>query len=165
MNLLIISGTPHYQSGGRVVGWGPAIEEIDHLATLFSHVVHVAPLHFGEAPAVMSPHRNPKVRFVPVRPAGAPGLWGKADVLLHAPGFLTTILTHLRDADAVHVRCPSNIGLLAILLLAFLRGPKRRWISARVAGSWHISSRHPSPKFLCPSSSLRITSLALASGA
>ena len=141
MNLLIISGTAHFMAGGRAAGWGPAIEEIDHLATLFSNVVHVAALHFGEAPAVMSPYRNPKVRFVPVRPAGAPGLWGKAGVLLRTPGYLRTILTHLRDADAVHVRCPSNIGLLAVLLLALLRGPKRRWI--KYAGEWRPSGPEP----------------------
>lgn len=141
MNLLIISGTSHFQSGGRIVGWGPAIEEIDHLATLYSRVVHVAPLHSGEAPQVMSPYRNPKVRFVAVRPAGAPGLWGKADVLRRAPGYLRTILTHLREADAVHVRCPSNIGLLAIFLLALLRGPKRRWV--KYAGEWRPGGPEP----------------------
>ena len=141
MNLLIISGTAHFMAGGRAVGWGPAIEEIDHLATLFSRVVHVAPLHPGEAQAVMSPYRNPKVRFVAVKPAGAPGPWGKADVLRRAPGYLRTILAQLREADAVHVRCPSNIGLLAIMLLALVRGPKRRWV--KYAGEWQ--PRGPEP--------------------
>lgn len=134
MNLLIISGTSHFQSGGRFVGWGPAVEEIDHLAALFSRVTHIAPLHPGEPPAVMSPYTNDRVRLVPVKPAGAPGLRGKADVLRRAPAYLRTILTHLREADAVHVRCPSNIGLLAIVLLALVRAPKLRWI--KYAGEW-----------------------------
>ena len=138
MNLLIISGTSHFTAGGRVAGWGPAVEEIDHLATLFSRVVHIAPLHPGAAPVVMSPYRHRGVEFVPVKPAGGPGWLGKADVLLRAPGYLRTILAHLGEADAVHVRCPSNIGLLAIVLLAFMRGPKLRWI--KYAGEWRPRS-------------------------
>jgi len=134
MNLLIVSATAHFRNGNQVVGWGPAVEEIDHLAGLFSRIVHVAPLHAGKPAAVMSPYTNGRVRFVPVRPAGGPGWLGKLDVLLHTPGYIRTILAHLDQADAIHVRCPSNIGLLAIVLLAFVHKPAVRWI--KYAGEW-----------------------------
>jgi glycosyltransferase involved in cell wall biosynthesis len=45
----------------------------------------------------------------------------------------------LRSVDAVHVRCPANISLLAITLLAVLPQPRPRWV--KYAGNWQPSGR------------------------
>lgn len=134
MNLLIISGTAHYRKGATVTGWGPTVEEIDHLATLFSRVVHIAPLHASRPSAATLAYVNPNVQFVAIKPSGGRGWLSKAAILLAAPSYVRAMLRHLRQADAVHVRCPSNIGLLAIVLLAVVRNPARRW--AKYAGEW-----------------------------
>jgi glycosyltransferase involved in cell wall biosynthesis len=44
------------------------------------------------------------------------------------------ILEELGTADAVHVRCPANISLLAILMLTFVKHPRPRWV--KYAGNW-----------------------------
>ncbi|MCB1245979.1 MAG: glycosyltransferase family 4 protein, partial [Acidimicrobiia bacterium] len=49
--IVVISHTEHYRAtDGSIVAFGPTTREIDHLATLASELVHVAPLHGGPPP-------------------------------------------------------------------------------------------------------------------
>lgn len=116
-----------------MVGWGPTVREIDYLSGLFDEVVHVAPLHTG-APESAIAYESSRVRFRPVPPAGGERLIDKLSILVRAPVYLRTILKELRGADVIHVRCPANISLLAVLMLAILRGPRLRWV--KYAGNW-----------------------------
>lgn len=134
MRLLVVSHTAHYRAGDRVAGWGPTLREIDHLSELFDEVVHVAPLHDGPAPASAVPYQSPRVRFVPVHPAGGRDIAAKVKILRHAPTYVATILREMRRSDVVHVRCPANISMMAALVLALVRRPRRRWI--KYAGNW-----------------------------
>ncbi len=138
MRLLVISHTEHFRRDGLTVGWGPTVRELDRLARLFDELVHVAPLHEGPAPASALPYEAKNIRHVPVRPAGGTSVGAKLGVLGAWPQYLRVILPELRRCDVVHVRCPSNIGLLTILLLALRRTPRRRWI--KYAGNWRPST-------------------------
>lgn len=138
MRLAVISHTPHHHAGGRLVGWGPTIREIDHLAGLFEEVVHIAPVHDGPAPASGLPYRAANVRVVAVPPAGGESVGNKLDVLRVLPRYVQAIRKELARCDIVHVRCPSNIGLVAALLLSFRRLPEQRWI--KYAGNWRPRS-------------------------
>jgi glycosyltransferase involved in cell wall biosynthesis len=51
------------------------------------------------------------------------------------------MLRELRKVDAVHVRCPANIPLLAIILLALRRKPGLRWV--KYAGNWTPTGSEP----------------------
>ncbi len=139
MKLLILSECPHYQyADGRLVGWGPTLTEISHLAALFESVVHVAVLHPGDVPHSSLPYTNDRVRFVPLPPSGGSGLRAKLGILMAYPRYAAVMLRELRALsadDVVHVRAPANVALLAMLLLIFVRQPARRWI--KYAGNWH----------------------------
>lgn len=133
MKMLIVSHTPHRKRGSQFFGWGPTVREIDHLANLFE-IVHIAPLH-DELPLDSDlPYSSERVKVLPVRPAGGNSWQGKTSVLKQMPNYLLTIYKELPKSDVVHVRCPANIGLMAIVLLAFLRHPKYRWV--KYAGNW-----------------------------
>lgn len=135
--LLIISHTRHYRSGDQLVGWGPTVRELDYLARLFDEVVHVAPLHADPAPASMLPYAAPNLRLHAVNPAGGDGLADKLGILRLAPAYRRAFDAELADADAVHVRCPANISLIALLHL-MRRTPKRPcWY--KYAGNWQPS--------------------------
>lgn len=134
MRLLIISAMPHHRRAGEIVGWGPTVRELDHLATRFSHVRHIAPLHASEPSSSYFAYTAKNIELVPVRPAGADGLLGKVDALRASPAYVETIVRELRDADFVHVRAPCNIALVAIILLGARRQPRGRWI--KYAGNW-----------------------------
>jgi glycosyltransferase involved in cell wall biosynthesis len=141
MRLLIISATSHYMDRGIVAGWGPTIEEIDHLSELFDEVKHIAILHEQCAPASSVGYRNPRVQFLGVPASGGTTLWAKLDVLRMFPRYFQEIRKHLTWADAVHVRCPANISLLACLILCAARRPKTRWI--KYAGNWRPTGHEP----------------------
>ncbi len=83
------------------------------------------------------PYEATNVRFVPVRPAGGESFGAKLGVLGVWAEYVRVLRRELRRCDVVHVRCPANIGLLAILLLAVVREPRRRWI--KYAGNWRPS--------------------------
>ncbi|HTL46797.1 MAG TPA: glycosyltransferase [Verrucomicrobiae bacterium] len=134
MNLLIVSNMAHYKREGSLVGWGAAAEEISSLAALFDEVRHVACLHPGEAPESFLPYTSGNVRLIPVRPSGGKTFSDKIRAFAAFPGYARVILAEIKNADAVHVRCPANISLLALFLLLMTGYRKKIWI--KYAGSW-----------------------------
>lgn len=141
MRLLIVSHTPHFRQGRSFVGWGATVREIDHLATLFDEIVHLAPVHTGSPPGSSLPYQAPNVRVCPVTPAGGTSILSKAGVLLQVPAWAAAIRRELRETDAVHVRCPANISLVALLMLIFSRHPRPRWV--KYAGNWRPTACDP----------------------
>lgn len=139
MRLLVVSHTPHYSSGNRVVGLAATVREIDQLAMLFTEVTHIAPLHQGLPPANMSPYASARIVYRPVAPAGGCHLLDKLNILWQSPRYLKIIFQELSRADIIHIRCPANISLLAIVLLAFVRKPRLRWV--KYAGNWQPTRR------------------------
>ena len=137
MNLLIISHTPHYLHEGQVVGWGPTVREIDHLATLFERVTHLGVLYDEAAPKSSLPYTARNVHLLPIRPAGGAGWRDKLGVVQAYPGYWKTVhraLSTVKTEDIVHVRCPANLSLLAVMYLAISRKFPYRWI--KYAGNW-----------------------------
>ena len=139
--LVIVSNMAHYLRDGIVVGWGPTVQEISHLARLFEDIRHVACLHREPAPASALPYTSERVTLVPVPPAGGRRLRDKLGILAFAPHYLRAIARELPRADVVHVRAPANISLMAILLLSLVRRPRVRWI--KYAGNWRPTGREP----------------------
>jgi len=138
MKLLIVSNMAHYRGEGQILGWGPAVMEIDHLAQLFDEIRHIACLHPEPAPASMLPYEAKNVTLTLVPPAGGERLRSKLEILRHSPLYLRTVWKELRSADVVHVRGPANISLLTILLLTIVRHPRLRWV--KYAGNWRPQS-------------------------
>ena len=134
MRLLVISHTPHYCRDGQLVGWGPTVRELDVLACLFTELIHIAPLHDGPAPASALPYTSAAVRVQTIPPAGGSKFKDKLQIVRLIPRYIQAIQTALADIDVVHVRCPANISLLAIVYLALLRQPNMRW--TKYAGNW-----------------------------
>ena len=141
MHLLIISNMEHYLDGDAVWGWGPTVQEINYLSTLYGRVSHVGCLHKGKPTKSSLPYTNSSIRFVPLPPAGGKSLRHKLGILRLSPLYLKTIWRELRSADVVHVRCPANIPLLAILLLSLVRRPVLRWV--KYAGNWQGYETEP----------------------
>ncbi|CUS04182.2 putative glycosyltransferase [Candidatus Promineifilum breve] len=145
MRLLIVSHTPHYRRDGQPVGWGPTVRELDYLAELFDEVTHVAVAYDEPAPASALAYGAPNVRFRPVPPAGGDSLRAKAGILAAYPAYARVIGDELRRADAVHVRCPANISLLALAQLRRAKQPPYRWV--KYAGNWQPEPEAGEPWF------------------
>jgi glycosyltransferase involved in cell wall biosynthesis len=142
VNLLVVSNMAHYRrADGVIVGHGATSRELSELAQLFDHVRHVACLHDEPAPASALPYTAENLELVPVPPAGGSSLRAKLGILEQFPDYARVIARELRDADAIHVRCPANVSMVALALLAGRRTPQRRWI--KYAGNWQPEGREP----------------------
>ncbi len=132
--LVFISDTPHYRRDGTTVGWAATVREIDVLASQFHEVVHVAPLHRKRVGILSAAYTDPRVRVRFLREAGGTTLLDKVGVVVAFVGWLRAIEDELGDADVVHVRGPSNVALLT-LLLVLVRRQRVHWF--KFAGNWH----------------------------
>lgn len=141
MRLLIVSHTPHYFAGGGVVGWGPTVREMGYLSELFDSVTHVAVGYPGAAPASALPYAADNVRVRLVEPAGGDRLRDKIGILTAYPAYARAIREEMDRVDAVHVRCPANISLLALWLLGRAALPPYRWV--KYAGNWRPEGSEP----------------------
>jgi glycosyltransferase involved in cell wall biosynthesis len=135
MKLLIISNMSHYYREDQIVGWGPTVQEIDALATIFDEITHIGCLHQVTAPLSALPYHAKNIHFVPLPPAGGESINKKFEILAYIPQYLRIITHWLPWADVVHLRCPANVSLIALLALMFRSGPKYRWV--KYAGNWH----------------------------
>ena len=141
MRLLIVSHTPHYYAGDRIVGWGPTVRELGYLSPLFDSVTHLAVGYPGPAPASALPYAADNVRVRLVHPAGGDSLRDKAGILTAYPAYARAIREEMERADAIHVRCPANISLLALWLLGRAAAPPYRWV--KYAGNWRPDGKEP----------------------
>jgi glycosyltransferase involved in cell wall biosynthesis len=142
MRLLVVSHTPHYRQNGHYVGWGPTVRELDFLAQLFDEVVHVAPVYREPPPSSALPYSPAsRIQFRPIPPAGGPNLIEKLSILRAYPRYAAAIRAEMQKVDAIHVRCPANISLLALLLLRQARQPLYRWV--KYAGNWQPDGGEP----------------------
>jgi len=124
-----------------VLGWGPTVRELDELGKLFSRVTHIAPLHAGPPPNSAQPYQAPNICFVPVPPAGGDTLLDKLLILKTYPKYWAVFAKSIKEADAVHVRCPANISWLALVYLLLNPSKKYRWV--KYAGNWQADSVFP----------------------
>lgn len=133
MKLAIISHTPHYFKNGQIVGWGATVREINHLATIFDEIYHVAVLHEGEAPASSLPYMANNVHFVPLQPSGGSSLLDKWSVLTGAPKAIQTAREVLTRVDVFQFRAPTGMGVYLIPYLSWF-AQKPGWF--KYAGNW-----------------------------
>ena len=128
MKLLTISHTPHYSFKKTVVGWGSTVREIDHLAELFDEVIHLAPLHQEKSSLNDIPYTSGNVRLLPVQPAGGSRLKDKIQIILRSPSWIRTIRRASKEVDAIHVRCPAGISLIALWSILSTVRHKPVWV-------------------------------------
>jgi len=140
LKLTIISHTEHYKlSDGTLVGWGPTITEINHLAEIFDEIFHVAMYYDEEAPESSLPYTDDSITFVPLKPTGGSTITEKLKVLVSAARVIKTVNNTLAKTDCFQLRAPTGIGVFLIPYLT-LFSKKKGWF--KYAGNW---KQHPAP--------------------
>lgn len=115
LRVAVIGGTPHYRDReGRLCSIEPIVMQLDRWAQLFDELVICTPLDPGPVPVDFAPYSATNISVVPLRSGGGNTLRAKLGVLRLLPGWVRTTRAVARRVDAVHLRCPSNIGLIAI---------------------------------------------------
>ena len=132
--LLIISHTKHYFfPKGEIMGWEPTIREINHFATIFDMIYHVAPLHTEIPHNATASYSKDNIKYVPIRPTGGRGIIKKILILLNIPFVLLKIIQITNKVDWIFFRSPTNLGVFVLPWLSICWN-KKKWV--KYAGNW-----------------------------
>jgi glycosyltransferase involved in cell wall biosynthesis len=129
---MVVSHVMHYQYQGQLYAYGPYTREIDIWADLFPQILIASPCRSEEPPGDCIPFKRANIAMVRQPETGGDTLREKAVQILLLPWLVWSLCRAMRKADAIHVRCPGNLGLLGILL-APLYSPR---LVAKYAGQW-----------------------------
>src|SRR6185295_2863267 len=109
--LLIISHVIHYRYAGRLHAYAAYAREIDLWADLFPQVLIASPLRDERPPGDCAPFERSNVSIDPQPETGGTTASAKAWQVLRVPYLVYRLLRSVAGADAIHVRCPGNLGL------------------------------------------------------
>jgi glycosyltransferase involved in cell wall biosynthesis len=136
MGLVIVSHVTHYRSGNQLFAYGPYAQEIDLWADLFRQVTIAAPCRHEAPPGDCLPFTRNNISIAPQIEAGGETLAAKIKLACVAPRLVVDLARAMWRADAIHVRCPGNLGLLGAVLAPLFS--KR--LVAKYAAQWSTST-------------------------
>jgi glycosyltransferase involved in cell wall biosynthesis len=137
--LVIVSHVVHYKFGGRLYAYAPYAREIEIWGDMFDHVLLAVPCREQEPPGDCALLDRANFSVAPQRELGGETLAAKLKLLFMLPRLAGELAAAIRQGDAVHVRCPGNLGLLGSLL-----GPLfSRHRVAKYAGQWSSGTNDP----------------------
>jgi glycosyltransferase involved in cell wall biosynthesis len=140
VRLAVIGDLHHYRDeGGRLWTLEPLVHQLDRWAELFDEVVICAPLDTGRPPVGFAPYRSTNLQLEPLQKAGGNTRIAKLGLLVHILPWAIATRRVAKAVDAVYLRCPSNIGLVAII--STWRTRCLRY--ATYAGAWHDYDGEP----------------------
>jgi hypothetical protein len=130
--LAVVTHVVHHVHEGRVWAYAPYARELDLWAALFPTLVLVAPVRHGVPPGDCAPLDARNLVLRPMPESGGVSWRAKGRQLVRAPWLAWRLWRQLAGVDAVHVRCPGNIGLLGVLVAPL----RSRRLVAKYAGQW-----------------------------
>lgn len=122
----------HYLHEGRLYAYGAYAREVDLWAELFAEVTIAGSLVDGMPPGDCAAFTHSNVRIAPVCDEGGHGLHAKLRQIRALPRIIAELSRSMRTADAIHVRCPCDLGLLGAILAPMFS----RYLVAKYAGQW-----------------------------
>jgi len=131
--LLIVSHVVHYRHNQQLYAYGPYAREIDVWADLFPRVIIAAPCREEPPPGDCLSFGRPNISIARQRETGGDTVAAKLRQLALLPSLVWGLACVMRRVDAIHVRCPGNLGLLGAIL-----GPCfSESLVAKYAGQWN----------------------------
>ena len=136
MRLLVVSHVTHFRHQGRLFAYGPYSQEIDLWADLFKTLTIAAPCRNEPPPGDCLPFTRSNITMAPQLEAGGETFGAKIKLVLAAPLLAVGLARAMRKSDAIHVRCPGNLGLLGAVLAPLFS----RRLVAKYAAQWSRSA-------------------------
>jgi glycosyltransferase involved in cell wall biosynthesis len=112
--------------------YGPYVREIDIWADLFPELMIAAPLRKQRPPTDCQAFRGRNIKVKPRGEWGGVGTVAKLWAAARLPLTAVELWRALQYVDAIHVRCPGNLGLVG----AFIAPIVSNRIVAKYAGQW-----------------------------
>ncbi|MDB6121295.1 MAG: hypothetical protein JWQ71_288 [Pedosphaera sp.] len=130
--LLVVARVNHYQYGGRLYAYTPYARELEVWADLFSEVMIAGSCLNEPPPGDCTPFNQKNITLLPVIDAGGDGFKAKFGQIFSLPKIIWQLACYMRRADAIHVRCPCDLGLLGVLMAPVFS----RFLIAKYATQW-----------------------------
>ena len=137
--ICIASSVVHHECRGRLYAYGAYAREIEMWADLFAEVRIVAPCSAEAPPGDALPLNRSNIHLLPLPRTGGQSLWAKGGLVLRLPKLAWVLGHAMKEADAVHIRCPGNVGLLGAILAPL----HSRYRVAKYAGQWNGYAGEP----------------------
>lgn len=131
--LLVVSHVTHYRRGRFLYAYGPYAREIDIWADLFPEVRIAAPVRNETPPDDAVPLSRRNISIVPLKETGGETVAAKLAQVIALPQLVWGLCRAMWRADAIHVRCPGNLGLLGAVMAPLFS----RYVIAKYAGQWN----------------------------
>ncbi len=129
---MIVSHVTHYSWDGALHAYSPYAREIDIWADLFPSVIIAAPLRCEPPPDNATRFTRANIEVMRQPELGGDTWPAKLQQLAMLPVSLWQLGRAMTRADAIHVRCPGNLGLLGVCLAPLFS----RYLVAKYAGQW-----------------------------
>ena len=130
--LLVVTSVIHFRYQNQLWAYGPYVRELEIWADIFPELVIAAPCREGQPQGDSLPIRRENVSIHPIIESGGDNLWAKIKALFMLPFMVWQLTRAMRLADAIHVRCPGNLGLLGAIFAPLY---SRRLVT-KYAGQW-----------------------------
>ncbi len=137
--MLVVSAVIHHRWHGALHGYTPYVREIDAWSHLFDEVRIIGPVIDGPPPDDCAPFTSQNVTIAEVPATGGEGLAATAIQALQIPSLGRRLAAQMRWADAIQVRSPSNLGVLALPLAPLFA----RRLHCKYAGMWGAFEGEP----------------------
>lgn len=131
--LLIISHVRHYYYEGNLYAYAPYVEEIEIWAGLFTQILIASPCFFSLPSSDTKMFRSRNISIIPIIETGGNDIYQKIKQIALMPFIAIKLAISMKRVDAVHVRCPGNLGFLGILLAPLFSSYR----IAKYAGQWN----------------------------
>jgi glycosyltransferase involved in cell wall biosynthesis len=132
MNLLVVSHVTHYRHQGRLWAYGPYTRELDLWAGMFKQIRIASPCVTAVPPPDCMAFEWENIVMLPQAMAGGETALAKLRLAVTLPAMIFGLMRAMFRADAIHVRCPGNLGLLGVILAPLFC----RRLVAKYAAQW-----------------------------
>ena len=139
MRLVVTSHVVHYRYQGQLFAYGPYAREIDLWADLFGEIAIASPCQDKKPPGDCRAFTHCNISIETQRMAGGETLVAKLGLAISAPAMIFSLARAMWRADAIHVRCPGNLGLLGVILAPLFS----RRLVAKYAAQWNPAVNEP----------------------
>lgn len=134
MKLSVITHVAHWQRDGEILSISGFVREMEYWAKLFDSIELCVPQPSTPVPTHALAYKANNVSVRPCPQAGGRTLAAKLKLVSYVPAMVIKVAQSIRNCDAIHVRCPGNMGLLGAVCVRLTKKPRCGKYAADWAG-------------------------------
>ena len=139
MRFGIFTHAGHFLDKGKLYSYAPYVREINIWIKNFQNIVVVAPENLSFDNKIELPYNHSSIRFQKL-PYIHLKNQGSLNSLMKSAKVFLECLKIMKSCDHIHIRCPGNIGLIALIASIFHPYKPK---TIKYAGNWDPNSAQP----------------------